>query len=198
MPTWNTEEKKRIAALLKTAKITKEVAWYKKVFAPKIIKNKRVYRMIADALDCPLVLPALLHSREMGSDVGKFLAYLGNGQPYNKKTTIVPKGRGPFPTFSAGAIDALSLKKIQEIKEWSIERLFYECERYNGFGYRAKGINTPYVYSYTNHYTQGHYVKDFTFSKTAKDGNIGVLALYKILCEMDKDFIVGKIDVSLK
>ena len=197
MPVFNNDEQKRIAALLKTVKITKDVAWYKNVFLPKIVKNKEVYKAIANYFRCPIVFPALLHSREMSSDVGRFKAYLGNGQPLDKKTTIVPKGRGPFPTFVAGAIDALSLKKIQDITDWSVERMLFECERYNGFGYRAKKINSPYVWNFTNHYTGGHYVADGKFSLTAKDRNMGVATTYLILKELDPEFAVSKVAMRM-
>ena len=52
------------------------------------------------------------------------------------------KGRGPFPTWEAGAIDALDLDRLNQVTDWSPERASYEIEKFNGFGYRAKGVNT--------------------------------------------------------
>lgn len=201
MATWNEAEKKKIAGLIASAKITRDTAWYKKSVIPKIIKNKALYREISIECGVPLALVPLIHCQEMGSDLGVFKAYLGNGQPFNKKTTIVPKGRGPFESWKAGAIDAIRLDGLDTVKEWTLERMLFELEGFNGFGYRKHGINSPYVWCFTNHYSKGRYVRDRVFDANAESKNIGCFALYKMLCEADSDFILGgdetpKVEVS--
>ncbi len=188
MPTWNESEKQRIQGLLDTAKITKDLSWYKKAVVSKIVANKARYKAMAELFKCPLAFIPLIHCKESASDLGKFLTYIGNGQPLNKVTTIVPKGRGPFKTWEAGAIDALNLKKIAEITDWSLARMFYILEGYNGYGYRSKGVNSPYIWNYTNHYTKGHYVADGKYDPNAVAGNIGCVALYMLLLEADEEF----------
>ena len=39
-------------------------------------------------------------------------------------------------------------------------RILYRWEAYNGFGSRRQGINTPYLWAFSNHYTKGKYVAD--------------------------------------
>ena len=160
MPSWNDTEKTKIANLIKTAKITKDVSWYRKDSVKKIVAAKATYQKIEDATGVPKVMVAIIQAQEDFSDLGVFKSYLGNGQPFNKKTTIVPKGRGPFSSWEAGAIDAIKYDKLDQVKGWSLEKVLFYCEFFNGFGYRSHGINTPYVWCFTNHYTKGRYVAD--------------------------------------
>jgi lysozyme family protein len=195
---WNDKEKKRITTILNNVKVTGDVAWYKKVVIPKIVKNKSIYKAIANEIGCPLAMVPLIHTKESGSDLGVFKIYLGNGQPYNKKTTIVPKGRGPFGSFTEGAIDALKYKKIDKMKIESLEHMLFVLEGFNGYGYRQYGINSPYIYSHTSLYTKGLFVSDGVFDKKKASENIGCLALYKLLCEADDDFFIGATAVEAK
>ena len=193
MPIWNNDEKKRFESLVKTATLSPGLEWYQASWAPKVIANKERYKRVAQGLGCPLVMVPLIHSRENGPDVGVFKSYLGNGQPLNKVTTIVPKGRGPFSSWEAGAIDALKLSSIDKVTEWSLERMLFELERFNGFGYRGR-INTPYLWSHTNHYKSGLYVRDGVYSSSTVSKNPGCFALYLILVGLDKDFEVGAVE----
>lgn len=183
--------KEEFSNLIQSARLTKNLSWYKKVILPKILENKYRYQEVADKIGCPLAMVPLIHLRERASDLGKFKAYLGNGQPLTQVTTIVPKGRGPFQTWVAGATDAFALQSLDKVEQWSLERMLYELERYNGFGYRSKGINTPYVWNGTNLYSKGRYVSDGKYSSTSVDGNIGCYALYLMLVEADPSFKVN-------
>src|ERR1041384_4139469 len=41
---------------------------------------------------------------------------LGNGEPLTRVTRLVPKGRGPFSSWEAGAKDALHIDKLDQVK----------------------------------------------------------------------------------
>ena len=181
---WNETEKQKLSALILNAKVTGDTSWYKKVIVSKIVANKDRYKAVADLIGCPLAMVPIIHCREMGSDVGVFKAYLGNGQPINKVTTIVPKGRGPFTSWESGAIDALKYDGVDKVTGWTLERMLFELEGFNGYGYRSKGIHSPYIWNFTNHYKAGLFYEDHKYSATKVDGNIGCFALYKLL----KDF----------
>jgi lysozyme family protein len=144
----------------------------------RIIAHKADYQAVEAATGVPWVLVAGLHSRESDLNFG---TYLGNGQPLDQVTTQVPKGRGPFSSWHAGAIDALRYDGLDEVKEWPIERIAYEAERYNGQGYFSKDINSPYVWSWSNNYTSGKYVADGAFDANAVDKQCGVMVLVKQL-----------------
>jgi lysozyme family protein len=58
-----------------------------------------------------------------------------------------------------------------------------QFERSNGLGYRRRGINSPYLWSCTNHYTKGRFVADGKFSPTAVAQYCGAAAMLKRLVE---------------
>jgi hypothetical protein len=45
------------------------------------------------------------------------------------------QGRGPFPSWEAGAIDALHLDHVDQVANWCWPKALYECEAWNGFGH---------------------------------------------------------------
>ena len=76
------------------------------VEAQYAINHKAQYGAVETATGVPWYAIAVIHRREAD---GNFMAYLGNGEPLNRVTHLVPRGRGPFPSFLAGAIDALRI-----------------------------------------------------------------------------------------
>jgi lysozyme family protein len=151
----------------------------------KLIANKALYRQVAQAVwgnaDYWYVV-ALLDQMEGG---GGCKTYLGNGQSLHKVTTEVPAGRGPFPTFLAGCKDALHLDGLDKITSWPIERIAYEFEAWNGWGYLSKPINDPYLVSFSNEYTEGKYIGDHDYDAHAVSGQPGALTILKVLITLD-------------
>ena len=149
-----------------------------------MIADKARYQTIEDVTGVPWFWIAITQHRE-GNGFG---GYLGNGQRIigtNKKTTIVPKGRGPFKSWNDGAIDALvALKKLDKIDDWPVERLLYQWEKWNGWGYVGK-INSPYIWGGTSLQQPGKYVADHVFDPKHMDVQLGTAALLKQLAEAD-------------
>jgi lysozyme family protein len=152
--------------------------------AERLIAHKAAYQKVEAATGVPWFVVAALHNRESGAD---FETYLGNGEPLTRKTTLVPKGRGPFASWEAGAIDALRLKNLQGVAAWTAERCCYEIERFNGFGYRNyhPDVKSPYLWSFSGHYRAGKYVADGQFSSTAVDKQCGAVPLIKAIMALD-------------
>jgi uncharacterized protein (TIGR02594 family) len=197
MARWSELERKRISDLISQVRVVKtdrDLSWYRKNVIDKIVQHKDKYLAVEKSLGVPAAFTAIIHTRESAQDLGRFTSYIGNGQPLNKKTTIVPKNRGPFMSWVDGVLDAFTLKGYQKFKkeDWTLERVVYELERYNGFGYRTKDVNTPYVWNFTNLYSKGHFVADREFSATAVDKNIGGYVIYLLLEIADKDFSLNK------
>lgn len=155
-------------------------------WAQKIINAKTTYQAVEAVTAVPWFFIGLLHMRESSLN---FSTYLGNGQPLNRVTTIVPKGRGPFPSWQAGAEDALTYDGLANNgAPWhEIPYLLWAAEKYNGQGYFQLGINSPYVWSWTTNYTSGKYVADGKYSPTAVDQQPGIAAILGELLVMDKD-----------
>jgi len=73
--------------------------------------------------------------------------------------------------------------KFDEWDDWSVIGALYKWERYNGFGYRKyhPEVLSPYLWSYTNHYTKGKYVKDGKFDTEAVPRQCGAAAMLRVL-----------------
>jgi lysozyme family protein len=150
--------------------------------AGKLMRHKAQYLAVEARTGVPWFVIAALHSRESDAD---FATYLGNGERLDRKTMLVPKGRGPFDSWEAGAIDALALDGLDQVKTWSPERACFEIEKFNGFGYRKRGVRSPYLWSFSNHYARGKYVADGRFSATHVDEQCGAIPILKAIMELD-------------
>ncbi|MBL7799161.1 MAG: hypothetical protein JNL95_00430 [Chitinophagales bacterium] len=150
----------------------------------KIVANKARYQNIGDASNVPWYMVGLIHSLECNLNFNK---HLHNGDPLTARTVQVPKGypktgTPPF-TFEASAKDALSIEGLNKWGNWTIAGLLYKLEAYNGFGYYGKGINSPYLWSYSNHYIKGKYVADGKYDPNAVSLQCGVAVLLRRLRE---------------
>ena len=93
---------------------------------------------------------------------------------------LPPSIDNPY-TWEESALDCLiNVCKFHKITDWSIGNYLWISEKFNGLGYRSKKINTPYVWSYTNHYGTpphiGKYVSDGKFDPTAISKQAGCAA----------------------
>ena len=134
----------------------------------------------------PSAVVFVLHGRE---STWNFSKHLHEGSPLTGRTRWVPKGRPKSPpangssyTFEESAEDALyKLKDLENKVDWSeCHDSLYNIEKYNGLGYLMyKPINSPYLWSGTNHYSKGKYVSDGKYSSTAVDGQLGTCSILK-------------------
>ncbi len=154
----------------------------------KISDSRKRYERIEDELGIPWYFVAAIHSLECSLD---FSRHLHNGDPLTKKTIHVPKnrpksGNPPF-TWEESAIDALRMKRLHMVNDWSLPHLLYKMEGYNGWGYRLYHpyCLSPYLWSFTNHYTSGKYVSDGRWSDTARSRQCGGAAIIKRMEEME-------------
>ncbi len=153
--------------------------------ARRCLAGKPTYRVIEEATGVPWFLVALLHLRESDCD---FHTYLGNGQSLNRRTTIVPKGRGPFQgpnAFVDGAIDALKLDGLAGVQDWRLEKLLWHAESYNGLGYEHRGLPSPYIWGGSSIQQRGKFVSDGVFSRWRWDSQPGVAPVLRIMMELD-------------
>lgn len=150
------------------------IATFRK-FGEHAIANKARYQTVEVDTNVPWMMIAAIHRRESDCD---WDTYLGNGEPLNKKTTLVPAGRGPFSSWEEGAIDALQYDGLDDVVDWRLEKMLYHLERFNGLGYYNKGLPSSYLWSLTTIAQPGKYVADGVWDPTAVDkqaGTCGVL-----------------------
>lgn len=153
-----------------------------KKYANYAIQHKGTYQEIEKASGVPWYSVAVIHRRENPS----FNSYLGNGDPLNRVTTHVPRGRGPFPTFVAGALDALHLDGLDKVvPPWPIEKILYFNEVFNGQGYHNMGIPSPYVWGGTTVQRIGKYTSDNHFDPTVWDTQSGTAGILWMIGYLD-------------
>jgi len=155
--------------------------------ARKAINGKATYQQIERLTGVPWYFTALCHYRESNFD---FDTYLGNGETLHRTTTLVPKGRGPFATFVDGAVDAFRIENFIGARDWSIARMLFRLEAFNGFGYHAKGVNSPYLYGGSNLYgppeaRAGKFVRDHVFDSGHVDSQLGTAVILHAMLELD-------------
>lgn len=170
-------------ALLRSVKITRTDVV---PIARRLLSYKARYLCVSQTIGVPIAVLAALHERE---STANFRTYLGNGETLNRVTRLVPKGRGPFESWEAGADDALRLEHFDTVKNepggWSWAKALYECEMWNGFGPRAHGRHTGYLWSGTSQYDGGKYVADGVWSPTTKDQQLGVVPIMLTMIALD-------------
>lgn len=152
------------------------------------VKHCRVHRsryaLLERTYGVPWFVIAVIHSLEASL---KFSAHLHNGDPLTARTVNVPAGRPLFRagnppfTWEASAVDALAMKGWLNLNDWTLATILERLERYNGLGYRNKGLNSPYLWSGTNHHTRGKYTRDGVYDPDAVSKQAGCVVLLDAL-----------------
>lgn len=149
------------------------------------VNNKGIYQAITALTGVPWELIAVLHRREGDSN---FHTYLGNGQSLIHRTTIVPKGRGPFlgaHAFIDGAVDALKIEGMTDVKDWRLEKELFWCESFNGWGMALRGHPSGYIWGGTSAQVPGKFVRDHVFDPHVMDTQPGCAPLLATIAQID-------------
>jgi lysozyme family protein len=176
------------AARWKNAKPTRGPEFTK--IAPKLVAAKARYQAVEAKTGVPWFVIAVIHQRESSQNWSMSLA---QGDPWSSVSTHVPKGRGPFPSWEAAADDALSVchPYAARWKDWSVGGTLCLLEQYNGLGYAAKGLPSPYIWSGTDQYVTGKYVSDGVFDPDAVDKQLGCAGLILTMQAFDPSITFG-------
>jgi lysozyme family protein len=161
------------------------------------VAGKATYLKVQNVTGVPWFVVALIHQLE-GS--GDWTTHLHNGDSLSDRTHQVPAGRPihgkpPF-TWYDSAVDALTMRGLQTVRGWTLPRICYELEAYNGWGSRNHAIHTPYLWSYSNWYDHGKYVADHVWGSGAVSKQCGAMPLLKRMMKLDASiapYIEGKI-----
>jgi len=169
------------------AKVTRDVS----AIAKRLVASKARYQAVEAKTGVPWFVIAVIHMRESSQNWGSSLA---QGDPINRVSTHVPRGRGPFPTWEAAAIDALvdCGPYLARNKDWSIGGTLARLEEYNGLGYYRKGKPSPYVWAGTNQYTAGKYVADGVYDPNHVDTQPGCAGLILAMMAIDPSIKMGE------
>lgn len=152
--------------------------------ALRLYKARERYQAVERQTTVPWPAIAVIHERESSQD---WRGSLAQGDPWNQVSVHVPAGRGPFDSWEAAAIDALAECPpfLARHKDWSIAGALTALETYNGIGYAARGVPSPYLWAGTNQYRAGKYVRDGVYDPAKVDPQLGCAALLIALMELD-------------
>jgi lysozyme family protein len=158
--------------------------------AAQIKANKSRYDGVSKITGVPSDVIAVIHHMECG---GRFDRHLHCGDPLTARTVRVPKGRPvkgepPF-TWEESAIDALGYDGATRIKDWNIVATLTFLQKFNGTGYLNKGIYSPYLWSFSNHYTAGKFVRDGVYDASAVSKQCGAAVILKVLGYDEKKLV---------
>jgi lysozyme family protein len=152
--------------------------------ATVLVSFRATYEKIQTDLKIPWHFVGLIHCLESNFNFG---THLHNGDSLMHRTVNVPKGRPlaqmadpPF-AWTTSATDALTMKGFHTQIDWSLPAQLFRLEQYNGFGYRMRGKATPYLWSFSDRYTGGKFVKDGVFDPAATSKQCGAAVLLKQL-----------------
>lgn len=153
--------------------------------ADRAQRNFARYEAVSEQTGVPAGVIAVLHCLEASFDFG---SHLHNGDPLTARTVQVPAGRPargtpPF-TWEESAFDALQYDGALAVKGWSIADTLHFLEGFNGWGYRTGAgrattppMRSPYLWSMTNHYQRGKYIRDGIWDSNAVSAQVGACAL---------------------
>ena len=137
---------------------------------------KQRYQAISATTQVPWFIIAVIHEREASQS---FNANIAQGDRWDRKSVNVPAGRGPFASFEAAAVDALTNCAPFAVRwdNWTMGGALTLLEQYNGLGYARRDLPSPYNWASTNQYTKGKFVSDHHFDPEAIDHQLGCAAL---------------------
>lgn len=167
-----------------------------------LLENEEIYQELSDATPnkIPAAVLMAMAQREMNGNVHCFL---GNGQALSRRTTIVPKGLGPWlqswpQNFLIAGVQAVSIDGLDKVIDWTLPRAAFETEALNGFGYRSHGIPSPYVFGGTSIQQPGKYVADGVFDPEVMDEQLGTLAIMEELFKLNPKLVFAEQDEKVE
>jgi lysozyme family protein len=160
-----------------------QVEWY----VNKILSTRyrAEYEKLENEICVPWYVIGVMHALEATFD---FDSHLHNGDPLTARTFHVPAGRpasgSPPFGWAESAKDALGIKNYNNRTDWHIASTLFRIEAYNGFRSRELyNINSPYLWSFSNHYTRGKFVADNRWDGNAVSGQCGAAVILKVLTD---------------
>ena len=165
----------------------------RRIVAPDAIRR---YKQVERSTSVPWFVVGALHYREASLN---FMGHLHNGDFLKLKTVQVPSGRpaGKWPPepWNAEAAWQLSaqdaLRGFKRVSKWTVERMLYTFEAYNGWGYRShQGFRSPYLWNYTQFYNGGGYPCDRCWSPTYLSKQAGLVCIIKSIKAINPEEVI--------
>jgi lysozyme family protein len=153
--------------------------------AVRIGRAKDHYASAVRGTPIPWQWAGIVHLMECALD---FTKHLHNGDPLSARTVHAPAGRPYFGnppfTWEQSAKDALLFRGLHNEHRWDVPAMLFEFEKYNGMGYRARGVHSPYLWAGCSHYTAGKFTADGLFNSHAVSKQIGAGVVLRRLLQL--------------
>jgi lysozyme family protein len=159
------------------------------------VNAKRRYQTVSAKTGLPWFVIAVIHERESSQD---WTGSLAQGDPWNRVSVHVPAGRGPFNSWEEAATDALvnCAPYAARNEDWSIGGTLTLLEQYNGLGYASRGRPSPYIWSGTDQYVSGKYVRDGVYDPDAVDRQLGCAGLLMAMMALDPTITFAGVTIT--
>lgn len=173
--------------------------------AKQLLAAKARYQAVESKTGVPWTVIAVIHERESSQNWGRSLA---QGDPWNKVSVNVPRGRGPFKSWEDAAIDALvnCHPYLARKKDWSLGGTLVNLELYNGAGYaggpwvgkiKYPPQPSPYLWAGTDQYARGKYVADGVYDPSHVDRQPGCANLLKAMMALDPTITFTGVKITI-
>lgn len=156
---------------------------------------------IKGAYAVPWWFIAIVSEREYGGPP-HWDKQLGQGDALSQKSHNVPAGMGPYlskpddvtPGYDAWTrccVDVLLNSQPFAAKwtVWTPGGVLTLFEEYNGLGYAARGVPSAYVWSGTDQYVSGKYVRDGVYDSHEIDVQEGCAAILAVMMALDETIV---------
>lgn len=164
--------------------------------AEDILKRKEVldnFGPVQDELKIPMVWMICSFERESSLD---FRTSPAQGDPWNRVSTHVPRGVGPFKNFTEAAIWSYRHDGLDKASApWTWSYMMWAWEKFNGFGPRDHGRVSGYNFAGSDQYDPpegraGKYVADGKWDPNAVDVQLGCVPLAVFLSHLEPRLMV--------
>ena len=164
-----------------TIKVAVEYKYQVEICVSRMLKGITQYRVVQEETGIPWVFVALLHEMECNCD---FERQILNGQLIHQRTTIVPKGCGPWKFWHSSAKEGL--ERYSKVINWDIGNIGLMLEAHNGFGYRKRDVLSPYLFNGCQYGGDtGFYASDGKYDPMASSQQAGAYVLLSVLVESE-------------
>jgi len=175
----------RLAAMFETCKLRPDkLAEIDGDYLEPLLRGRKSYEAVGAALSIPWWFVGVVHGLEA---TFSFETHLHNGDPLTARTTSEPAGRPregtpPFG-WADSARDALTGESLAGLDDWSLGTALDRLERYNGLGYRNRGVASPYLWCFSSHYVKGKFVADKVFDPEFESRQCGAAVMLRRLVD---------------
>lgn len=148
----------------------------------RIASREARYRAVTDQFGVPWWWLAAIHELEHSGEFTTSMTVMdpidvSPGQP-------IPSADIADSQWDATARSLLRSRGLEFWRDWSVAGAAYQWERFNGFGYRSHDVPTPYLWSFSNEYTAGKFIRAGVFSPAIVSQQAGALVILRRLLDL--------------